>query len=174
MAVYRGCTLLLNGFQLSDTVSYTPPELKITEKWFRAGNMNAPVPVDTGMEPMTAVFRIAGMSEGTYVLFGMVPGVRARLTVRRVYRDEQSIDYLEDQVEGFISSIRPDEHGNGDRTEVGKVITVSVSYYSVAINGLIPILEINPVLGLRKIMSINVLELPDNLISAAKGFIGGV
>ena len=173
MAIYRGCTLLLNGFQLSDMVAYTPPALRITKKLFRAGNMNAPVPVDTGTEELTATYKVPGMDYSAFLLFGAVPGVKARLTVRRAYRGVMDgVTYLEEQVEGFISDISSDEHGADNRSDVGQVMTVAASYYSVTANGVIPLLEINPLLGLRKIMGINVLSLSDNVITEIRSLIG--
>ncbi|MFQ3396179.1 phage major tail tube protein [Enterobacter mori] len=173
MAVYRGCTLLLNGFQLSDMVAYTPPALRITKKLFRAGNMNAPVSVDTGTEELTATYKVPGMDYSAFLLFGAVPGVKARLTVRRAYRGVmEGVMYLEEQVEGFISDISSDEHGADNRSDVGQVMTVSASYYSVTANGIIPLLEINPLLGLRKIMGINVLSLSDNVVSDIRSLVG--
>jgi hypothetical protein len=44
-------------------------------------------------------------------------------------------------------------------------MTVTVNYYRVAANGILPLLEINPLLGLRKIMGINVLNIPDDVTS---------
>lgn len=174
MAVYRGCTLLMNGFQLSDVVSYTPPELRITKKLFRAGNMNAPLPVDMGTEELTATYRVPGMDYSSFLLFGAVPGVKARLTIRRAYRGGllDGVHYLEEQVEGFISGIRSDEHGAENRSEVRQVMTVSASYYSVLANGLTPLLEINPLLGVRRIGGVNVLSLSDNVVSDIRSLIG--
>ena len=173
MAIYRGCTLLLNGFQLSDMVAYTPPALRVTKKLFRAGNMNAPVPVDTGTEELTATYKIPGMDYSAFLLFGAVPGVKARLTVRRAYRGVMDgVTFLEEQVEGFISDISSDEHGADNRSDVGLVVTVSASYYSVTANGLIPLLEINPLLGIRRISVINVLSLSDNVVTDIRSLIG--
>ncbi|NEG58188.1 phage major tail tube protein [Pantoea agglomerans] len=175
MAIYRGCTLLLNGFQLSDVVSYTPPELRIAKKLFQAGNMGGPVPVDTGKtEEMTATYKVPGMDYSAFLLFGAVPGVKARLTIRRAYRGglPDGVSYIEEQVEGFISGIRSDEHGSENRSDVGQVMTVSASYYSVMANGLIPLLEINPLLGVRRIAGINVLSLSDNVVSDIRSLIG--
>lgn len=173
MAIYRGCTLLLNGFQLSDVVAYTPPALRITKKLFRAGNMNAPVPVDTGTEELTATYKVPGMDHSAFLLFGAVPGVKARLTIRRAYRGVMDgVTFLEEQVEGFISDISSDEHGADNRSDVGQVMTVSASYYSVLANGLIPLLEINALLGVRRIAGINALSLSDNVVSDLRSLIG--
>lgn len=173
MAIYRGCTLLLNGFRLSDMVAYTPPALRITKKLFRAGNMNAPVPVDTGTEELTATYKIPGMDHSAFLLFGAVPGVKARLTVRRAYRGVMDgMTFLEEQVEGFISDISSDELGADNRSDVGQVMTVSASYYSVMANGNIPLLEINPLLGIRRVAGINVLSLSDNVVSDIRSLIG--
>lgn len=166
MPVYRGCSLWMNGFEISDTVSYTPPEIKITQKLFKAGAMNAPVPVDDGTELMTATYKCQGMDAMSFLLFGIIPGVKARLSVRRAYRGSlEDVTMLEEEVEGFVSTIRSDEHGTSGKDGTGQVITISASYYRISANGIFPLLEINPVLGLRKIMGINVIGLPGNFMS---------
>ncbi|AYN30004.1 hypothetical protein D8682_25310 [Buttiauxella sp. 3AFRM03] len=166
MPVYRGCSLWMNGLEIADTVSYTPPEIKITQKLFKAGAMNAPVPVDDGTELMTASYKCQGMDAMAFMVFGIIPGVRARLSVRRAYRGPlEDITMIEEEVEGFVSAIRADEHGNNDKDTIGQIVTVSASYYRVSANGVYPLLEINPVLGLRKILGINVLGMPGNFMS---------
>lgn len=167
MALYRGCVLSLNGFQVPNTVNYSPPEIAIDRKWFKTGAMNAAVPVDDGTKPITASYKCLGMDYGSLLLFGAIPGIKARLTVRRVYRGVLSysgVTYLEEEIEGMIDSVKPDECGNDNKVEAGQVIMVSASYYKISTNLGVPLLEINPVLGLRKVMDVNVLGIPDNLL----------
>lgn len=166
MPLYRGCSLFMNGFELPDPVSYTPPEIRVTRKAFKTGAMNAPVPVDDGTELMTAVYKCQGYDPMAFLLFGVTPGVRARLMVRRAYHGELAgVTMLQEEVEGFVESIRADESGADGRDTVGQVVTVAASFYRVSINGLYPLLEIHPALGLRKIAGINVLGIPGNILS---------
>lgn len=166
MFMYKGCSLFMNGFELSDPVSYTPPEIQITKTWFKTGAMNAAIPVDRGTEPMTATYKCSGVDYASFLLFGVIPGIKARLTVRRAYRgDMNGVEYIEEEIEGFVDSIRPDDHGNDNKSDVGQSVTISASYYKVSLNGVIPLLEINPMLGLRKVMGINVLGIPANILS---------
>lgn len=165
MSVYFGCSLFQNGFQITDSLTYTPPAIEIVTAPFKAGAMNAPVYVDRGTKPMAATFKIGGSETFPYVFLGFTPGVEARLTVRRVYRDSGEVRYLEDELTGFISAIRPDPHGASNKGDVGHTITMSVNYLKISANGLIPLLEINPIQGLRKIMGVNVLGIPNNLLN---------
>lgn len=165
---YQGCSLFLNGIPVSDTVTWTPPEIAVDRVWFKTGAMNAPVPIDRGTQAMTATFKCAGMSVGAMVLFGAIPGIKARLTVRRAYRGaagDNRVSFLEEEVEGFIDAVRADEHGAGSKSDVGQTMSVSASYYKVSLDGIVPLLEINPALGLRKILGVNVNGIPADFIS---------
>lgn len=165
MAIYRGCSLFQNGIEISDTVNYSPPELSVEVGWFKAGAMNSAVPVDLGTKEMTASYKITGFSAAAYIGFGFIPGVKTRLTVRRAYRGPDGVGFLEDEVEGFISSIRPDDHGGDNRHDVGQVMTICADFYKLTLDGYLPLIEINPVLGLRKIYGVNVLGIPADIRS---------
>ena len=168
MSLYRGCSLALNGVAVSNVVNYSPPVLAVNRKWFKAGAMNAPVPVDEGTQPMTATYKCIGMDYGSLLLLGLIPGIRARLTVRRVFRGVLAgadVSYLEEEIEGFIDSVKPDAAGNDGKEGVGQVISVSASYYKISTNLGVPLVEINPVQGLRKILGVNVLGIPNDFLN---------
>lgn len=168
MPIYSGCSLFMNGIEIPDTISYTPPEIRITKKAFKTGAMNAPVPVDDGTELMSATYKCAGADPLAFIMFGVVPGVKARLMVRRTFRGRgelAGVTMLEEEVEGFVESIRPDDGGADGRDTVGQLVTVAASHYRVSANGIYPLLEINPILGLRKIAGINVLAIPGSFLS---------
>ncbi|MFP2504511.1 phage major tail tube protein [Buttiauxella gaviniae] len=165
MAVYRGCRLFMNSFEIADSVTYSPPEISIERAWFKAGGMNAPIPIDRGTKAMTASYKVQGPTAASFLFLGIIPGVTARLTVRRAYRGMGGVDYLEEEIEGFIDTIHADEHGNDNKIDVGHTMTISVNYYKISANGIIPLLEINPILGLRKVCGINVLGIPANFMS---------
>ncbi|EFT9288057.1 phage major tail tube protein, partial [Salmonella enterica] len=55
----RGWTLFINGVSRIDGAhEYTPPELSVSKIDIRTGAMDTSVPVDDGMEAMTASFKI--------------------------------------------------------------------------------------------------------------------
>ncbi|MDY3572313.1 phage major tail tube protein [Enterobacter hormaechei] len=164
MSIYRGCSLFMNGFELSDTVTYTPPEIAIERVWFKTGAMNAPVGIDRGTRPMTATYKLIGHSFSSFLFFGFIPGIKTRLTVRRAFQGDRGVDYLEEEVEGYIDTIRADESGADSKSDVGYSMTVTVNYYRISLDGA-PLLEINPILGLRKIMGVNVLSISDDVLS---------
>ncbi|WP_234262258.1 phage major tail tube protein [Klebsiella aerogenes] len=149
MTVYRGCSLFLNDFQLSDSVDYTPPEIGINTGWFKAGAMSTPTPVDRGIKQMTARYKIAGMDPTAFFFLGLVPGVRARLTVHRLFRLRERLVLLHDEIEGFIESIRSDGHSD-NRVEVGQEMSIAARYYRVSVDGVLPLLEIIPEMGIRR------------------------
>lgn len=162
MTVYRGCSLFLNDFQLSDSVEYTPPEIGIDLAWYKAGAMSTPVPVDRGTKSLTARYKIRGMDPTAFLFFGMAPGLRARLTVHRVFRFRGRLVLLHDEMEGFIQNIRPDGH-NTDQTSVGQEMTMALSYYRVSIDGVQPLLEIIPAMGVRRLFGVDPQRLSSSL-----------
>ena len=163
MAFYEGCSLFLSSLRISDSVAYTPPEIGISQSWFKAGAMNTPVAIDRGMKPMTANYKIAGMDPTAFAFLGLIPGYRARLTVRRAYTVKDSVIFLHDECEGFISTIRADEHGSDGKLNVGQEMTMSVNYYRLSVEGGLPLLEVNPIMGTRKIMGTDPQRLSDML-----------
>ena len=159
---------MLNGFDVPNMVNYSPPEIAVDVRWYKAGAMNAPVPVDCGTKSMTAVYKCIGMDYGSLLLFGAIPGIRARLSVRRAYCGALSatgVTYLEEEVEGMITSVKPDDQGNDNKVETGQVIAVSASYYKVSTNLGVPLIEISPTHGLRKILGNYVLGIPNNILN---------
>lgn len=168
MSLYRGCSLMLNGFDVPNMVNYSPPEIATDTRWFKAGAMNAPVPVDCGTKAMTATYKCVGMDYGSILLFGAIPGIRARLSVRRAYRgvlNDSGVTYLDEEVEGMITSVKSDDQGGDNKAEVGQLIAVSASYYKISTNLGVPLLEISPIHGLRKILGVNVLGIPNNILN---------
>ncbi|HEY2454141.1 MAG TPA: phage major tail tube protein [Scandinavium sp.] len=163
MATYRGCSLFLNSFKLSDSVAYTPPEIAVDRVWYKAGAMTTPVGMDRGIKPMTAHYKIAGMDPTAFLFLGLVPGFRARLTVRRVYRIGDVTLFLHDELEGFIDTIRADEHGSDSKLNVGQEMTMTVNYYRVSVDGVQPLLEIHPVMGTRKIFGVDAQRIPASI-----------
>jgi phage tail tube protein FII len=149
MSTYRGCSLFINNFQLPASVEYTPPEIALNLAQYKNGAMDTPVPVDRGMQPLTARYKIAGMDPTAFLFLGLVPGFRARLTVHRLFRWGERLVLLHDEMEGFISAIRPDGH-NDDKVSVGQEMTLSVSYYRVSVEGVQPLLEVIPAMGIRR------------------------
>lgn len=149
MITYRGCSLFVNNFHLSESVEYTPPEIAIDLAQYKNGAMDTPVAMDRGMQPLTAHYKIGGMDPTAFLFLGLVPGFRTRLTVHRVFRWDQRAFLLHDEMEGFISSIRPDGHDK-DGVSVGQSMTLSVSYYRVSVDGVLPLLEVLPAMGIRR------------------------
>ncbi|MCS2152373.1 phage major tail tube protein [Scandinavium goeteborgense] len=167
MAVYRGCSLFLNSVRLSDSVAYTPPEISVDVARYKAGAMPVPVGVPRGIKPMTAHYKIAGMDPTAFLFLGLTAGARARLTVRRVYRVGETVVFLHDELEGFIDSIRTDEHGSDSKLNVGQEMSMTVNYYRVSVDGVQSLLEINAALGTTKIMGVD----PQRISGAISGIL---
>ncbi|MED7790450.1 phage major tail tube protein [Klebsiella aerogenes] len=149
MTVYRGCSLFMNNFQLSDSVEYTPPEISINTGWFKAGAMTTPNPVDRGIKQMRARYKMAGIDPTAFLFLGLVPGFRARLTVHRVFHWRGRPVLIHDEMEGFIENIRSDGHDD-NKVDVGQEMSMAINYYRVSVDGVLPLLEIIPAQGIRR------------------------
>lgn len=162
MNTYRGCSLFINNFQLPASIEYAPPEITLDIAQYKNGAMDTPAPIERGMQPLTARYKIAGMDPTAFLFLGLVPGFRTRLTVHRLFRWRERSLLLHDEMEGFISSIRPDGHSH-DKTSVGQEMTLSLSYYRVSIDGVQPLLEVIPAMGIRRQFGVDPARLSTRL-----------
>lgn len=87
--------------------SYEPPEMVLSTEEFRAGGMDAPVRIDTGMEAMSAKVTLTELSTEVQQRFGLVQDGRTQLTARG-------------SVEDFDGTVHPELHSmRGTITRIG-------------------------------------------------------
>lgn len=151
-------TLWIDGRRIHGAQEYTPPDMKITRVDVKTAGMDVARPVDGGMEPMTATFKIYGIDEDVLRLFGMQTGQKMpRITAYSAYvATGQTIDHR-DEIEGMIISITPDARAKDGQTDAGFQIEVAVSYYRSVLNGR-EVYEIIPELFVRRVNGVNVLS----------------
>lgn len=150
-------TLWANGTRIPGAHEYTPPDLKITRIDIRAGGMDMARPVDGGMEPLTASFKIYGVDAGVLSLFGMQAGQRlTRLTAYEGYIAPGRVIGRTDEMEGFITGITPDARPNSNHAEAGFQIEVALNYYRSVLAGR-ELYEIIPEQFIRRVDGVNVL-----------------
>lgn len=150
-------SLWSRGVRIPGAVEYTPPDLKITRVDIRTGGMDVALPVDGGMEPMTASFKITGIDESVLGMFGMQAGqTLSRLTAYEGYIAPGRVLGRTDDIEGIITGITPDARPNSNHAEAGFQVEVAVSYYRSRLDGR-ELYEIIPEQFVRRINGVNVL-----------------
>ncbi|MEZ9525726.1 phage major tail tube protein [Enterovibrio norvegicus] len=137
---------------------YTPPVLEVITKDFQSGDMDMPVPVDVGMQPMETGFTLYGVDVLVLPLFGFKQGTRTAVSVRSTYQDLSGNTYdLVEELGGMITKIERDAQGTGDQSENGMKVTMKLDYYKVVQSGVV-LIEIDPINHVRSFGGIDVLE----------------
>ena len=89
------------------TDEYNPPELTLQTEEYRAGGMDAPVDITTGMEKLVADFTLNSHSRDMLSLFGIKEGSKTQFTVREA-------------MESFDGTVTPVVHNM-----TGKIVKIS-------------------------------------------------
>ncbi|CAD6040195.1 phage major tail tube protein [Escherichia coli] len=155
----RGWTLFINGVSRIDGAhEYTPPELSVSKIDIRTGAMDTSIPVDDGMEAMTASFKIYGVDPAVLALFGMQAGILSpRITAYEAYTNTGAWNGKVDELQGLITKITPDARPDSNKGEAGYTVELSLNYYRSTYNG-VEIYEIIPEQCVRRVNGVNVLE----------------
>lgn len=107
---YRNHTVFFDGQNWAgDAMEVSPPEPTIQKADHRAAGMDAPAPVDMGMEAMSASASFTSWSDGIVTLLGK----RARMTFRPAHA---TVGGLDDAV-GYVMTIG----GLWTKTSVGEL-----------------------------------------------------
>jgi hypothetical protein len=81
--ILKNLNLFLDGRGHAGSLKeYTAPDMTLATEDLRAGGMDAPLPIDQGMEAMSASFVLAGYNRDALSLWGFTEGERVALTVR--------------------------------------------------------------------------------------------
>lgn len=97
------------GIRLQGAHEYTPPAINIAKLDIKTGAMDAPVPVDDGMEALSCSFKIYGYDVGMLTLLGLQAGLYSpEITVRQAYRVGNADSGQVETLQGMIVSITPD------------------------------------------------------------------
>lgn len=86
--------------------SYEPPELTLSTEDFRAGGMDAPVRIDTGMEAMSTKIVLTEISAEVQRRFGLIRDGRTQLTLRGSVEDFDGTVHAElHSMRGLITKV---------------------------------------------------------------------
>jgi P2 family phage contractile tail tube protein len=134
------------------------PQLEVIEEDFRAGGMDAPMPLDMGTNALKAEFTVSGVDRGVLSRFGLELGQRSIVMARGA---------LQDPVTGFVKPVTACMTGNVRKIDPGSwkageratlVVGMSLIHYKLThtIPGL-PLIEIDIINGTRIINGIDQL-----------------
>ncbi|MDY3572302.1 phage major tail tube protein [Enterobacter hormaechei] len=123
-----------NNVRVANVMSMTPPAVVVTVGNYKTTWMDAPAPVDTGMEAMQADFKV-GADADVLAMFGFAQGRKVRAQIRRVYQNADGTQSTwVDELEGIIGSITPDEHSNSGQESVGMAVVMNLMYYKLTVD----------------------------------------
>lgn len=87
--VLKNFNLFVDGKGFAGVVEeFVPPVLSVQTEDFRAGGMDASVPIDMGMEKLECSFNLINFDREVIALFGFLPGVPTAMTVRGAIENE--------------------------------------------------------------------------------------
>ncbi|ECY5875436.1 phage tail protein [Salmonella enterica subsp. enterica serovar Telelkebir] len=145
------------GIRLQGAHEYTPPAINIAKLDIKTGAMDAPVPVDDGMEALSCSFKIYGYDVGMLTLLGLQAGLYSpEITVRQAYRVGNADSGQVETLQGMIVSITPDLRPATSLGEASVSVDMALSYYRQAVDGVETICII-PEEFVRRINGVNVL-----------------
>jgi P2 family phage contractile tail tube protein len=134
------------------------PQLEIVEEDFRAGGMDAPMPLDMGMNALKAEFTVSGVDRGVLSRFGLELGLRSVVTARGALQDPATglVKPVVATMGGNVRKIDPGSWKAGERATI--VVGMSLLHYKLThtIPGL-PLIEIDVINGARIINGVDQL-----------------
>ena len=138
--------------------NFKPPALKRMVENFRGAGMDAPMPIDMGMEPMEASWTTSGIDRGMYGGFGLMNGIRVPVSVRAALVDPVTglSKPIVHTMVGDITVVEPSDYKPGERATLQT--TIALIYYKLThtIPG-VPVVEIDVVNGIRIINGVDQL-----------------
>jgi P2 family phage contractile tail tube protein len=152
--------VLFNGAdkQVGRIDSFKPPSLNRMIEEFRGAGMDGKMPIDMGMETMTASWTTSGIDRITYGGWGLMNGIRTTVSVRAAVVDPVTgiPKPVVHTMIGDLTVIEPSEYKPGERATLQT--TMALIYYKLAhtIPGA-PLIEIDVVNGVRIINGIDQL-----------------
>lgn len=106
--VLKNMNLFVDGFGHAGQVTeYNPPDLTLTTEDFRAGGMDAPVPIEMGMEPLETSFVLIQYSALVLARWGVKQGSSVPLTIRGALESfDGSVKPVIHRMRGKITSLQ--------------------------------------------------------------------
>ena len=120
----------IDGFGMVGRMKeYSPPALEATTEDFQAGDMDMPVPVETGMAAMSASVSIFGVDPTSLALFGLQTKKKATLTVRTTLLDDNGKEHeMAEVLTGMVTKIEQDSRDTGSQMDKSQKMTFKLSH----------------------------------------------
>lgn len=132
----RGWKLSMNdGSTLAGAHEYTPPAMTIVTTDMKNGYIDAPLPVDDGMEALRCSFKIYGYDAGLLSYFGMRIGQAAPVITARQYFTNGAATGLVEELQGMIVNIAPDARPKDNKAEAAINVEMALKYYRSVYGG---------------------------------------
>lgn len=114
----------------------TLPNLAILVEDYRAGGMDAPVPIDMGMEALEASFRLSKFDRDVLALFGVSTGANVPFVLRGALESlDGSVQAVVVTMRGTIKAIETDALSPG--TKAGQLFTLGLTAYRYEQDGVV-------------------------------------
>lgn len=137
---------------------FQPPNLKVMVEQFRGAGMDAPMPIDMGMEALEASWTTSGIERGMYTAFGIMIGLPTTIMVRggasnTVTGLAKGVTHI---LGGKITEISPGPWKPGERAPLQ--VKMALTFYSLehTIPG-VPAVLIDVLNGIRAIDGVDQL-----------------
>ena len=155
--ILNNFTLFMDGGpEVGNVMSFTPPNLGITEEDFKAAGLDIPISVDQGMEKMQARFVMHNQSQSSLARFGLATGINTILKVKGVVKDTNTgvPAAVYHTCTGKVVSIEQSEWQPGQKA--GVTVTMTLSYYQQTYNG-VPVITVDRDNYIREIAGVDQL-----------------
>ena len=132
----KDVNLFIDGRGYAGNVEeFDPPKLAIKTEPHRAGGMDAPVEVDMGMEPLTAMVTLSHAAREALKLFGLAPGNLAPMTLRGSQENEAGteVEAVVYSLRGTMKEVDPGTWKSGEKAPCK--MTMALRYYKLEIGG---------------------------------------
>jgi hypothetical protein len=132
--IIKNFNLLVDGNTFAGLVQEVKlPDLKIKKELQRAGGMDAPRPIDLGMEEMEMGFTMDEHSPLIFRQFGLINQNAVQLTFKAAQVDDTTVTPYLINVRGMYVEQRLGTIKNGDMAKLEA--TLSLRYYKLSIAG---------------------------------------
>ena len=131
----KNFTLQVDGKGFAGRITeLTLPTLTVTTEDFRAGGMDTPAQIDTGMEALEASFTLAEYDPEVLQLFGLTIQNAVRLVARgALQRNGEAAVPITVTMNGHVKEFDPGSWSAGEMTEAS--FTCGLRYYRLDIDG---------------------------------------
>jgi P2 family phage contractile tail tube protein len=140
---------------IGELVSYTPPNLTVTLDDYRAGGLDAPVPIDMGLEALECSWALGSYNPDMMRAWGQLPAT-TRFTARGALvglNGEPAVPVVH-TMQGKVTGLEQAEWTGGARSDVR--FTARLVYYRLEHGGAV-IHEIDVLSGVRIVNGVDQL-----------------